>query len=312
MQHTPQLVRKVGRRRVAVLHFFRERLQANSLELGRNIAGNLARRLGLVVANLPQELSALLGPEGDAAAEHLVEDDSQGVDVRAAVDPMGGSAHLLRRHVSRRAGDNTQLVAAGGRIVEREPKIDQHRLAARSEDDVRRFHVAVDGQLRVGVGQRVGHSRHDGHRVLPGHGIVSQPASEVVALEIVGNDVDLSILRADVVHRDDPAVTQPGQSPRFEQQTLGLSRRCVGAATKDFDGDGPVELGVVAEVHGAEAALAELLAHFVAAESGGRRSRRSRDRGTGDGPRHERRLRLGRVDRKVVERRRGCGRRHGF
>ena len=122
----------------------------------------------------------------------------------------------------------------------------------------------------MGVGQGVGHGGRDPGRLRPGRAVVPQPPAEVGAVEVIGDDVDLPLVHADVVDRHDAGVAQLGEPAGLLEESLRLGLRHLGAAAEDLDGHGPVELGVVAEVHGAEAAGPQGVPHLVAAEGGGR------------------------------------------
>ncbi len=134
---------------------------ADPFQLGGNALGELAERLGLVVAHLPHQFLGFVRSERYASAEHFVEHDAEAVDVRAAVDAMSFPRDLLGRHVGRRAGNDAQFVAAGRRVVECQSKIDQHGIAVRGHQDVGRFHVAMNGELGMRVSERLGHRADD-------------------------------------------------------------------------------------------------------------------------------------------------------
>jgi hypothetical protein len=71
--------------------------------------------------------------------------------------------------------------------------------------------------------------------------------------------------------RYDPGVAQPCEPAGLLEKSLRFTSRHLGAAAKHLDGHGPVELRVVAEVHGAEAASSQGAPNLVSAE-GGRRN----------------------------------------
>ena len=145
------------------------------------------------------------------------------------------------------------------------------------------------------VSERLGHGTDDGRALLPGRGMPLQPASKILAVEIIGDDEDLAVLRADVVHGDYSRVSQAGQLAGFAEQAVGLCGRYVGAAAENLDGDGPIELRVVPQVDRAERPFSQPLSHLIAAK----RSRRGRggrevgvrDRRSGECAGHERLLR---------------------
>ena len=266
MEDATQVVGEVGRCGVSVLEPLRHRPQAGAFQLGRDFAAELARRLRVIVAHLPEKFGSVARPKWQAAAEHLVQDHSETVDVGATVDPVRRADNLLGRHVRRGAGDDSEFGAACPRLVEAEPEIHEDGAAVRRNDDVRRLDVAVDDEPGVGVGQGVGHGRRDPGRLRPGRAVLPQPLAEVGAVEEVRDDVDLSPLQADVVDRHDAGVAQPCEPAGLLEESLGLGVRHVGAAVEDFDRHRPIELRVVAEVYRAEAAGSQGAPHRVAAE----------------------------------------------
>ena len=100
-EQSAQVFGEVGGRGVAILLSFRERLETDTLHFDRDVRDDLARRLRLVFAHLPQKLQRVVRPERHVAGEHLVEDDAEAVDVGPAVDAMGRARSLLGRHVAR-------------------------------------------------------------------------------------------------------------------------------------------------------------------------------------------------------------------
>ena len=70
----------------------------------------------------------LFARNGRTATEHLVENHAEAVDVGAAVDTVGRTGGLLRRHVQRGAGDDVFLTAVGNGLVEAKPEVDQDRV----------------------------------------------------------------------------------------------------------------------------------------------------------------------------------------
>ena len=134
---------------------------------------------------------SMLARNGTRPGEQLVEHHAQAVDVGAAVDAVGRARGLFRRHVPRGAGDESLFAAACLVLAQGEAEVHQHRRAFGGENDVGRLDVAVDDQPRVGVRQSVGHGGDDPRRLLPGRAVVPQPAAEVGAFEVIGDDIDL-------------------------------------------------------------------------------------------------------------------------
>ena len=107
-----------------------------------------------------------------------------------------------------------------------EAEVHEHRAAVGGEEDVRRLDVAVDDEPGVGVGQGVGHGGRDPGRLRPGRAVVPQPPAEVGAVEVIGDDVDLPLVHADVVDRHDAGVAQLGEPPRLLQEPFASA--CAG------------------------------------------------------------------------------------
>ncbi len=93
-----------------------------------------------------------------------------------------------------------------------------------------------------------------------------EPAREILAIEIVGDDENLAVLRADVVDGYDSRVPQPGQAAGLAEQAVGFRSRNVGAATEYLDGDLPIELCIVPQVDRAKRPLSQPLSHLIATE----------------------------------------------
>src|SRR5438105_3214598 len=89
--------------------------------------------------------------------EHFVEDNTQAIDVTAAINPMPLAARLLGTHVSGRAGEPRP--ATDGCLPERQSEISDIRLAGGVQQDVARLDVAMDQPLTVRVMEGVGQGR---------------------------------------------------------------------------------------------------------------------------------------------------------
>ncbi len=123
---------------------------------------------------------------------------------------MGHPRDLLGRHVPRRAGDDAPLLAARLLLVESEAEVHEHGRAAGREDDVPRLDVAVDDEPGMRLGQGVGHGGRNPGRLRPGRAIVREPPAQVGAVEVIGDDIHLALVHADVVHGHDAGVVQSG------------------------------------------------------------------------------------------------------
>ena len=176
---------------------------------------------------------------------------------------------LLRRHVGRGAHDDAKFAAARPHLIEAQPKVDEDGATILGENDVRRLDVAVDDEPGVGVGQGVGHSRHHHGRLRPGRANFLQSPAEIGAVEKIRDDVNPSAVQANVMYRNDSGVTQLGEPARLLKELLRLFLLVFGAASEHLDGDGPIELGVMAQIDSAITADTQSASHLVAAERGG-------------------------------------------
>src|SRR5262249_23248246 len=128
----------------------------------------------------------------------------------------------------------------------------------------------VDDELGVDVGQGVGHGGRYPGRLRPGRAVVPQPLPEVGAVEEIGDDVHLPLVQADVVDRYDAGVPEPGEPSGLLEGPFAVALRPAWGGPQHLDGHGPVELGVMAEVHVAEATRPQGATYLVTAEGRGR------------------------------------------
>ena len=132
-------------------------LEADGLEVGGNLPVQLARRPGLLVEDLRDDLVAPLTVERRMQRQRLVEGGAEGVDVRAVVERGAPGGDLLGRHVDRRAHE---LAGDGhARLLEhaREAEVVDAHPPVRREEEVRGLDVVVDDPVFVRVVERLGH-----------------------------------------------------------------------------------------------------------------------------------------------------------
>src|SRR5207302_10241176 len=103
--------------------------------------------------------------EGGVPREHLVQDDSERIDVGAAVRALAG--RLLRTHVLWGPDYHSLGRELGGRRLRSlgDPEIGDVHAARRVDEDVVGLDVAVDDAAPVRVGERVGDLARDTRRV---------------------------------------------------------------------------------------------------------------------------------------------------
>ena len=87
--------------------------------------------------------------------------------------------------------------------------------------------------------------------------------------------IDFALVHPDVVHGHDTGMVQLREPPRLLPRPFGVSPLS-GRGAQHLDGDGPIELAIVAQIDGAEAAGPQETPHLIAAEG-----RRDGDAGRG-------------------------------
>ncbi len=222
LDHPLKVFGEVGRRGVPILLALRERLQADALQVRRDVAHELTRRLRLIVAHLPQQLRDFGRPERRTARQELVQHDAQAIEVGAPVDAVRRSPGLFGRHVLGGTRDATLLFPARLLFAQREAEVHQHRHAIAGDDDVRGFDVAVDDAPRVGMAKGIEHGNCDPRRVLPRHPILVHPGAEVGPLEVIRDDMDFVLVHLDVVHGHDTGMVQLREPPRLLPRPFGV------------------------------------------------------------------------------------------
>ena len=116
--------------------------QDDLLEKGGDVLPNLPWLLGLLRESLVHGGRHAVGGEGEVLGDHLVEDETERVDVAADVEPF--PAHLFRRHVLRRPHDGPGAGQAGGLARKGDAEVHDVGDAVVIDEDVLRFQVPVD------------------------------------------------------------------------------------------------------------------------------------------------------------------------
>ena len=154
--------------------------------------------------------------EGHRAGDHLVEDQTERVEIDAMVHL--SARHLFRRHVARRA---EQLAAArhvGGRGQRlRQAEVRDVRRARVIDQDVVRLQVAVDDAFGVRGGERVGDLPRDRDGALDRQpAFAAQDAVQILAVHEGHRDELEALDFAQVVDAEDVLV----RDLRAEEQLL--------------------------------------------------------------------------------------------
>jgi hypothetical protein len=198
------------------------------------------------------------GGQGNLAAEHLVEDDTQGIDVGAAVD--GLHQGVLRGHVLGGADADARPRQARG-LVEQPGNAEIGQQGAHVGLD-----VAVDDALLVGVVQGIGQLGGDGDGQIdlqrPAVDLVPQRAAAGIAHGYVVDAVD----DAGVVDMQDVGMVELGHGQCFPPEAGNECRVPGEFAAQHFDGHVATQRGLVAFVDHGHRALADPLHDLVRAQ----------------------------------------------
>ena len=156
-----EIVHQVRGAGMAVLGLHLQAAQDDLLQPRRAVRPQPARRHRRLVEPLAQAAHAGGRAEGPLAGGQVVEHHAQREQVRARLAAQ--ELHLLGRHVGHGAHRQVELLVEqiGQVVMAAQAVVDQHRLAARTEQDVARLDVEMDDVLAVQVVQRRGHPRAD-------------------------------------------------------------------------------------------------------------------------------------------------------
>ena len=231
------------------------------IEGGRNGLIQRANRrhaLGCPLLHRVDSLPRRGGGHHARTGEHLVEDQPERVDVRAAVDR--GARALLRRHVFERADDSAarRLFARSGN-----PEIHDQRETVGADHDVRGLQIAVNDAGVVGGSKAAGDLPGDLQSPRNGQlAVAPQDGREVVALDVRHRDVLDAVDLAQIVNPDDVLVRDlPGEEQFLLEPLFGFRRRAAAARVdaNHLQCDGNAQLGVPGLVDRAHAADAKHL-----------------------------------------------------
>ena len=247
----------VARRRV-----LRERAHHDHVEVARDVAADLRRRLGRRRQVLHRDLDRRVAVERRLAGEELVEDDAERVEIGALVDL--GAARLLGREVLRRADDRARLGHLA-RAGARDPEVGHLDAAFAVDEDVVRLDVAVDdpvpvreARARRGSGAR---TRRDVDRR---RAAADDELLQRAPVEVLHRDVVRVLGLAAVVDRDDVRMVERGGVLRLAAEPLDELLVVRVAVVEDLDRDAAAELLILREVDVGHPAGAELADDLVA------------------------------------------------
>ncbi len=243
-----------------------QRPRQDAIDRRGHVQPLFTQRRHRLVSVLLQQFQQRPGGERRPAAQRLVGHQPQAVLVAEGRHVL--VQRLFGRDVLRRAGEHLPGERRGS-LRSQQPgnaEVGQVGVAVLVQQDVGRFHVAVDDAVAVGDGQRGGHLiQQTGHALRwPGRAVQRRP--EVAAAQVAHDQVGTARLAPVVVEGDDLRVFQPGNGLGF-----GLEAADEGDVVGVAGGD-DLDRHVAADgrLRGAEdnavAAPAQLLVNVVATD----------------------------------------------
>ena len=260
-QEPPQFVGQFLRGGVALFRLFLEALQADRFEVARDAVVQNTGCHGFRVPDLEQRFLHGLGQERRSAGEQIVENGAQRVDVAGRPHAPVLAGGQLGGHVIRRPD---HLAGEGQVGVLLHPfcqaEIGQmHLVVGEVDEDIRRFEVAVEDALLVGVVNGLGDRPGVAGGLAGGQRFAGQHLGEVLALDKVHREKRLAVHLADLVDGDDAGVMEM-------RRGLGLALEAFDdfgagplAEQEHLEGDDPVELRLPGAKDDAHAAVGNLL-----------------------------------------------------
>ena len=226
-----EVAAQLAQRLVPLLAVLGQHPAEDALQLRPSAARARDGRRRLAVEDRVDHLDHVVAGEGERARDQLVEDDAEREDVRAGVEvaPEG----LLRRHVGDGAGQaasrgvlrgpapGVRGVVGAGRILGQPEVQDLHATALR-DHHVRGLDVAMHHAAVVGLGQRLRHLPHQGHRLGHIEGMRADELGQGLPGHVLhGDEAAPPVLRlhlVDLVDDRDVRMVQRGGHPRLAQE----------------------------------------------------------------------------------------------
>ena len=255
------LQRVVHRERVvrALVGIARETPQEERLEIGRQPRDALARRDRRRRERLEEQLRLTLRIERKDAADHLVDDDGERIDVGATVD--ADAAHVLGRDVPGRAKE--LLVQRERRLAGelRDAEVGElHELRVvialvlAHEQDVLGLEIAMDDAHLMRASERARHLHADAGGARPREATALDVHEQRIAFDELHDEIRDAVRLADVGNLDDVLVVDAIDGARLAQEALAMLGDERQLGTQDLDRAEPRDELVTREIHDRHAA----------------------------------------------------------
>ena len=210
--------------------------------------------------------------ERAAACGNFVQDDAERKQIRALIERF--PSHLLGRHIGRRAdrgsrvGQRRHRRRRRGLVVDElgDAEVEHLHVAARRNDDVGGFQVAMDDAPGVRRLERVGELESPFDQLIRRH-LLADARVERPALEQLHHEIRTALVLADVIDRADVRMVDRRDGARLTVEPFERDRVAGDGRRKDFDRDVAIEPGVAGAIDFAHATGTDRLEDFVGTES---------------------------------------------
>ncbi len=246
-----------GAVRVAVFAVFGEHPGDDAAEFVVDLGIDLTDIGRLDLDDESEEGERTVRPERHGAGDHLEEGDAQRVDIGALVRRLIET--LFGREIAGGAHEHAGCGESGGAPAhQREAEVRDLDQPPVGDHEVRRFDVAVDHVLGVGV-LEPGRRLEDQTSGLGGRNLafcLDHPLN-AGALDILHDEVMVALVLGDRVDLDDVGMAQGGGALRLPDETLDIFVVLLEVFPEHFDGDESIEGFLVSLEDDAHPAAAE-------------------------------------------------------
>ena len=234
-----------------------ERLETDALQVDRDRVVDLPQWFGVSIEHLVEHLGAGLPGEGATSREQLIEEDSQGPDIGAAVHVVRQAPDLFRGHVGWCSGDFPGVVLLDA-FVDGQPEVGHIRHAAIVQQDIAGLQVAMDESLGVSVVYGV---RDLGDQRC--HFAIAHPIGRVFDVqwsaidEVHDNEASQIAIATHIMNGHDIRMFQLGRHPRFFQEPADIMLAREQPLARDLDGHQAIQLRILGQHDASEASLGD-------------------------------------------------------
>ncbi len=261
----PEILGHVAGSRVPFGRPLGDCLQANPLELAGNGVVDLAGRAWLGADDLTQDMLGRVAAKRPAAGQQFVENNPDAEDVGPTVDEMALAAGLFGAGVGHRSREPRTLAVVF--ILHGQPEVGQIGHAEFIDQDVGRLDVAMEEVAGMGIVHRVAEGRDDPGRLRECGAAGLEPGGQIAPVHVHRDDEAQAVFGvADVVHRHDVGMREPGEHSRFVQIKLEIPGRYRRTVDRYLDGDLAAKVVVACQEDASVRALTQRPDHLIATD----------------------------------------------